>query len=247
MQILSKYILKLHIIISIIIIFSCGAVAQFKVEDILKRISEEYKYTQKNNSVASLVRLDSMLRAFVDSARKNIAFPKAAKHWKDEYSKLELSIGHYSEEFEYSGQFLYDAHVLNPNSPYRSLTLYASIVGVDHSSGLGRFPYLESAFKYVKEFPQGHFIFEVYNILAGFYTDLFMALRDGKEGASYHYDCLEEYIDKTPIPEQMVRAQKQSIYYYEQALIIRPNDSGTKETLQEVKDGTVSGWSTCSD
>jgi hypothetical protein len=241
------YLLRIYIISLALVFNSFGMFAQFQVENVLNTINEQYVITQKNKSVGSLVRLDSMIRSFVDSARNSLSIGEQVKHWKDEYSKLGLRIGHYSGYFEYSEQFLFEAHSLDSNSSYRSYTLYAPIVGIDHSDRLGWFPHIDVAFQYVKEFPGGHFIFDVYVILADYYKDLYMALRDGKEGASYHYDCLEEYIDKTPIRKQLLRAQKSSIYYYEQALKIRPNHSGVKEILGEVKNGTVTSWSTCSD
>ena len=225
---------------------SYKASAQFKVEDVLKKISAQYDITQKNRTAISLIILDSMLRAFVDSTKINYEYG-GAKYWKEEYSKLGLEIGHYSENFQYSEKFLYDAYLIDSNSTYGSYTHYAPIVGVGLADRLGWFPNVNASLRYVQAYPNGHFIYDVYIILADFYTDLYMALRDGKEKADYHYDCLESYIDKTPISEQLSRAQKQSIYYYEQALKIRPNESNIKERIIEVKNGTVDGWSTCSD
>ena len=221
--------------------------AQFQVEDALDNLTVQYKNTQRNRSVSSLFCLDSMLRSFVDSAQRRLAFGEHAKHWKDEYSQLGLSIGHYSDQFQYSGRFLFEAHKLDPNSAYRSYTLYSEIVGIDDTDGLGRFPSIDVAFKYIKEFPRGPRAPDVLIIIGDFYKDLFMALRDGKEKADYHYDCLKDYMDSTSVSDQLSRAQKLSIHYYEQALILRPDDTSTKEILQEVRAGTVTSWSTCSD
>lgn len=241
------YVSRIYLVIALTTVFSIELCAQFKVEDALKRLAVQYENAQKNKSVQSLFCLDSMLCAFVDSARKILPYGGHVKYWKDEYTRLGLSIGHYSDEFQYSGRFLFEAHKLDPHSPYRPYTLYSEIVGIDDSDGLGRFPSIDVAFEYIKEFPRGPRASDVLMIIGDFYKDLFMALRDGKEKADYHYDCLKDYIDSTSISEQRVRAQNNSIYYYEQALNLKPDNAGLKGLIQEVKDGTVSGWSTCSD
>ena len=49
------------------------------------------------------------------------------KYFKKEYELIGLSIGHYSDAIEYSGKLLYDAHKIDPNSPYRRYTLFSMV------------------------------------------------------------------------------------------------------------------------
>lgn len=244
---MQKHMFKVSLALIVLTTLPSRVSAQFSIEIALKTIDAQYEKTQKNKSVSEFVCLDSMLRAFVESAQRNLPFNRHPKYWKDEYIGFGLSLGAFSDRFQYSGRFLYEAHILNPNSAYRRYTLYAGIVGIDDTDGLGRFPSIATAFDYVREFHQGPFAADVYAIIGDFYKDLFMVLRDGKEAADYHYDCYAKYIDSTAVAEQRIRAQEISIEYYEKALAVQPDNTYAKEILKEVRDGTVSSWSNCTD
>lgn len=75
----------------------------------------------------------------------------------------------------YDGTLLRQAHKLNPNSEYRRYTLFAEIGWEAGSWGM---PDIKAAHRYEKEFPNGPFIEDVISIIARFYKDLYMVLRD---------------------------------------------------------------------
>jgi len=220
---------------------------QVSVESTLNQLLLQLEAVQKERTVENYVRLDSSLRAFVADMHRTLPY-RQAQFWKDQYSQLGLFIGHYSDEFGYSEKFLVDAHSLDPTSPFRQYTLYSTVMGVRTFHGLGEMPQLDSAFQYVREFPTGPFSKNVYLIIAGFYKDLYMVLRDGKEGsAQYKYECFESYIDKSRIGEQRDRTQALAISYYEKVLKMDPTNAFVLEILPEVRAGTVTAWSYCAD
>jgi hypothetical protein len=73
-----------------------------------------------------------------------------------------LDIGHYSDALGYSGKLLVEAHERNPNSPYRKYTLFTTILGEGTSHGLGEMPNISQAELYLKEFPNGPYVENVY-------------------------------------------------------------------------------------
>jgi hypothetical protein len=142
----------------------------------------------------------------------------------------------------YSGKLLADAHRMNPHSPLRSHTLF-STVEPDH--GFGVMPDVGAARRYAKEFPRGPFIEETLLVLADFNKDLYMVLRDDLR--DFKYDCFKPYTDRSPRPAQARRAQSRAVSYYEKALRLNPANARAKEFLEEVKKGTIQGWSFCAD
>jgi len=218
------------------------------VDSTLRQLEAQFARTQKNKTVEALVSLDSALRAFVDSIYKAFPYQDHTRFWNDRYAKLGLHLGYFTPYFGYSEQFLVEAHAINPSSPLRAYTLYSTIMGIQTSDGLGEMPGLDSAFQYVREFPTGPFAKDVYLIIANFYKDLFMVLRDGKQGDDdYKYDCFEEYIDQSPIQQQRDRTQRLAIEFYEKVLKLDPANSYARDILSEVCQGTVSSWSYCAD
>lgn len=218
------------------------------VDSSLSHLIDLYRQTQQHKTVEGLVRLDSTVKAFVDTVDK--AFPgRSPSHFDpDRYKQLGLFIDHYTDEIGYTEEFLVEAHSLNPNSPLRSLTLYSTILGVRTFHGLGEMPNVDSALAYVKEFPQGPYAGGVCLLLGDFYKDLFMVLRDFKdEHGSYKYDCFQSYIDNSPIEVQRSRVQKLALYYYDEALKLDSKDEWLQSFRREVQDGTVTGWSYCAD
>lgn len=235
----------------IVLLFLCPLAlspGQSSVDSTLNRLLVQLRQVQKNKTVETLVRLDSALKAFVHTIHTAFPHQEHAQFWNDRYSQLGLHIGHYSGQFGYSERFLAEAHALNPNSPLRAYTLYSTILGIQTSHGLGEMPGLDSAFQYTREFPTGPYVKEVYLIIANFYKDLFMVLRDGKQGDDdYKYGCFESYIDQSPIGQQRDRTQRLAIEFYEKVLRLDPTNAYASNILSEVREGTVSSWSYCAD
>ena len=117
-----------------------------------------------------------------------------------------------------------EAHQLNPHSKYRSYTLYTEIYGksADHN-----FPDVDTAILYLKEFPNGPYATDVIGILAGFYHDLYAALRNIKEepnieNRSETYSCFDDYIAQHPKDANIEGARKLGILYFEKVLAATP-------------------------
>ena len=119
-----------------------------------------------------------------------------------------------------------ETHQLNPRSKYRSYTLYTEIYEKD-GQPFNDFPDIEKATSYLKEFPNGSYVKEVYGILAGFYHDLYAALREREveprlEERGETYSCYDEYIDKHPEEAKQERARKLGIFYFEKVIAMTP-------------------------
>lgn len=142
-----------------------------EVETKIGEIDTYYQSIDKQD-VKSLIDLDKGLRHFVSTPHfidDNI--------WKERYRELGLAMYHYGNWFVYNEQFLVEAHKVNPNSEWRSLTLYSEIHGVGDEYGLGVMPNIEAAYQYAREFPNGPFIAQAFLAIAGFQKDLYMVLR----------------------------------------------------------------------
>jgi len=85
----------------------------------LDRILDEYKALPESTDVRRLVELDRELTALAEEIQKDDREGKSAKMWKEEYEEIGIYVGHYSGQIGYSGKLLVEAHVANPNSPYR--------------------------------------------------------------------------------------------------------------------------------
>lgn len=159
--------------------------------------------------------------------------------WDDKFSKIGLSIGHYSDRLEYSKQLMAETHQLNPNSKYRSYTLFTAIYGNANVYYDG-FPDIEIALLYLKEFPNGFYVTDVNARLAGFYHDLYAALRERElvpklEDRGVTYDCYDEYIDSHPEEANLERARKLGIFYFEKVIANIPlKDHRRKMYLNEL-------------
>jgi hypothetical protein len=79
--------------------------------------------------IGELVRLDGELRHLLHDPWRESHTTFDAKYFRPEYADLGISVGHYSDALEYSGQLLAEAYHLNPQSPYRRYTLYSAVVG----------------------------------------------------------------------------------------------------------------------
>jgi hypothetical protein len=145
----------------------------------------------------------------------------------------------------YTGDLLYRAHQRNPHSPWRKHTSFSTIMGMTASHLLGLMPNIKAAHRYVKEFPRGPFIEEAHWIIAGFYKDLFMVLRDSLR--DYKYDCFKPYIAQSLSALQAQRAKAKAVASYQLILKLNPTNADAAQILSEVQRGTIKAWSFCAD
>jgi hypothetical protein len=146
--------------------------------------------------------------------------------WDAKFQEMGLFIGHYSDRLEYSEKLMAEAHQLNPYSKYRNYTLYTEIHGKSGTDFFG-FPDVDKAQSYLKEFPSGPYATKVTAILAGFYHDLFAALRTieaepNVEERNETYSCYDEYIAKHPEVAKQEHARKLGILYFEKVIAATP-------------------------
>lgn len=226
----------------------------------LEQLYEEYTAIKVKPTVGQLVNFDTELREFIENLSRyrsdsdeHGGLVSDMRFWREKYAEMGLDIQKYSDAFCYSGIFLIRAHKLDPNSPWRKSTLYSTILGEVPAHGLGMMPDIKAAFQYEREFPGGPFIAETLEIIAGFFTDLYMICRDEdpatrrNEPVDYKLECYKSYISRKPLAEQREQARKIAVSYYRKYLKLRPNDAGQAVRLQQVIDGTIEGWSFCAD
>lgn len=146
--------------------------------------------------------------------------------WDSKFQEIGLSIGHYSDRLEYSKKLMAEAHQLNPHSKYRNYTLYTEIRGKGGADFFG-FPDVDKAQSYLNEFPSGPYATKVNAILAGFYHDLYAALRTiekepNLEKRGVTYSCFDDYVAKHPEDAKQERARKLGILYFEKVIAATP-------------------------
>ncbi len=182
------------------------------------------------NAIEALVNLDLKLRKFL---REIVTQPDQSNYWKSDYAKLDLEIGHFSDSFEYSGALLDKAYKLNPQSKFRKYTLFSGI-NTDKYCWVENPRNLESAFQYLKEFPNGPFVADVYMALGGFYWSLYNYIQYQKEDLKNkpheelkgleNHSTLLQYIKETSklsIDIQEEQAKTSAIKYFEAFLKLR--------------------------
>ena len=220
-------------------------------EESLNKIRLEYRALPNTPDVKRLVELDQEIRAIVREIKET---RNGIITLSESYRDIGLFFGHYSEELEYSGKLLREAHNRNPKSSYRKYTLFATTFGDDNNlSGSGDI--IKQAELYLKEFPNGPFAENAHTILGYFYDDLSKILRDFVENKKCTYDykcgCFESYVTKEPYKKQMKRAIKLAVEHLEKAIAINPaskENTEKREILEMVRDGGGSNvWHSCSD
>lgn len=204
--------------------------------DGLDRIHKEYSALPESEDVSRLVQLDEQLHETVQSIVITVGWQESQRYWIQEYSQIGVYVGHFSEQLEYSGKLLAEAHKRNPHSPYRKFTLLSAILG--DSMWNGEIPDIETAYLYLKEFPDGPHIARVYEILATFYDDLYKVLwrlvRDERDKEDGVYEDMRSFISDRPCEEQLIQAQTLGVIFYEKAIAFWPqNDSKRLDALRE--------------
>lgn len=206
---------------------------------------QRYQMEKSPKSIKLLVEVDRKVRSLLKERPTYRPCKDDDDIFALAWEEMGVHLSHWGN-IVYTGDLLYRAHQRTPHSPLRRHTLFSTIMGVTESHQLGLMPNIKAAFQYVKEFPKGPFIEETHWIIAGFYKDLFMVLRDDLE-EYYKYQCFKPYIDKTPLQLQAQRAQAKAIASYQTILKLNPADVSAAELLGEVQRGTVKAWSFCAD
>lgn len=225
-----------------------SASGQHQVAAELNRIYREYTTQRENPNVADLVRLNQQLRALFPHNSWESRPPVEAEYYKSEYESLGISQALFDSDFlTYSGKLLREAHALNPNSPYRSYTLYSTVFEHGEEDSV---PSPEAAQAYVREFPSGPFIVHAYAALAYFYDDLYKVIQLEEAGArvNYKYDCYQAYISSAPLEEQRLTVQQAGIRNYERLLERLHGNKSEEQDLRELREGNnLYRWFYCAD
>lgn len=225
------------------VLLSCLAAEALFAQDAtavaLDRIYREYSSQQEKPDVARLVRLDQQLRELVPYYQWQGRPWLEARYFRTEYESIGVSPGLFERDvLNYSGKLLAEAHALDPNSPFRSYTLYSTVFGAaGETSTMAPSP--EAADAYVREFPAGPFIVHVYMALAHFYHDLYevIQLEEAGQRGDYKDHCYKPYLKGTPLTEQAKAAQELGIHYYQRLLELLPGNEDEKRHLDDLREG----------
>lgn len=218
--------------------------------DIFYREYKNIQFENQKDEIEPLVNLDKKIRMFL----KQIRNPDGhRRYWKKHYSELSLRINHFTDNFEYEGALLYKAHKINPNSKYRKYTLFTEI-NSDKYCWVGNPENLEVALQYLKEFPDGPFVNDVYFGLGGFHSSLYDYIRfEKKVLTSKPHAELKGYdegghntlipyikdISKVSLEKQEEQAKTNAIKYLE--IYLESEEKPVhwiKGRLVEIKEGT---------
>jgi hypothetical protein len=215
----------------------------------LDRIYREYSSQQARPEVGRLVLLDQELRDLIPYYDWQGRPTAKASSSRPEYEDMGVSPAMFEPEFlTYSGKLLLEAHAIDPNSAFRSHTLYSTVFGPEGevSSGV---PSPEAAEAYVREFPAGPFSVHAYLALAHFYDDLYKVIRREEAGRriDYKYDCYKAYLTQDDLSQQARIAQELGIRYYEQLLRRLPRNEDEARRLANLRTGKEGAWFYCSD
>ena len=198
---------------------------------------------------ARLVLLDRELRELIPHYSWQERPWLRATYLKVGYESIGVHAGLFERDFLiYSGELLAEAHSNDPNSPFRSHTLYSTIFGREGRCSTDM-PSPDAAEAYVNEFPQGPFIVEVHLILAGFYDDLYKVLTLEEDGRriAYKYDCYKAYLTVEPLPEQRRIARESAIRHYERLVELLPLYADFQRYLVDLREDRTHGWFNCGD
>ena len=227
---------------------SCQA-DQKRFKDGLAAIYRDFTKAGSPKSIAILVKLDRRIRTLLNSRPSYWPCGDDSAIYAQGWKTMGVELG-YWVTLTYSGLLLDQAHAQDPHSPFRDSTLFSTVIHWD-KFGLGIMPNIEAAFQYLSEFPTGPFAQHTHLILAGFYKDLFMVLRDfkaeGPDEEDYKYGCYQRYITDEPIDKQRQEAKRSALEHYDSVLLIDPSNDWAAGLRKGVEDESVEGWSFCAD
>ena len=139
-----------------------------------------------------------------------------------------VSVEHYSVTFSYSGKLLAEAHRIDPNSGFRSHTLFSTVLDYSDPTDDWDLPNFNAARAYLREFPKGPFAPDAAMVLAGAYKDAYWGLHlDQSEMEIDSYACVADQLgdlkDKSRSAQETY-AKKMAESYFRQAFRLRkPN------------------------
>ncbi|MFZ2161134.1 MAG: hypothetical protein WAW02_02845 [Sideroxyarcus sp.] len=204
------------------IIQSYGATTKnLALRNQLAQIYNEYIAT--NNNPAAAERLVELNRRLYNVIKEIIAYApidQSRAFWKDEYHQIGISIGHYSDQLEYDGKLILDAHRVNPNSRLREDTFFAYVFR--NVSIYGGQPEISELAAYLKEFPSNKYTLTIYDNYANFYHGLYKYLKYGPKGRyvpEAKDECYKKYVTNQTIQVQASQAQQNSIAYLEKLIL----------------------------
>ncbi len=203
-----------------------------EIQPRLNEIYAEYAQLEANPPVSALVKLDGELREILPDPNPD-NFPWSPfSCWKPEFEEIGVVQGHFCQCTRYHGTLLARAHSIEPNSALRSYTLYS-----------------EGARRYLKEFTEGPFASSAHRTIGGFYSDLFLFIRDEVAGdqKSYKQDCFVEFIDERPAAEQLSEAQRKAVFHFSEAARLDPTDKIVRRWLRYMEAGDPQFHHTCAD
>ena len=195
----------------------------------LNAISLEYRASEKSQTVEKLVAMDHRLRALLSN--RPICNGAGDDNGLDTPpdAAIGVLVEHYSVMFWYSGKMLAEAHRLNPRSPLRSSTLYATVerVSPDGKFSAGT-PDFKAAKTYLHEFPSGPFALDATMALAKGYGHAYatlnlspeMAGQIGEDGIACVAESLGDLGGKTR-QQLLVYTKAKAEYYFKLAFRIR--------------------------
>lgn len=206
----------------------------------LESIFQKYSaLEQKPKDAERMYELSQALSQLIVRICKVYPYAQSQVFFKQEYEKMGLGIGHYSDQLEYDGQLAVRSYALNPDSRYAEETMLVAISG-------GEFPDVDMAAAYLKKFPATRHVRDIYWILASFHQDLFGELINGYEESV----CYSEYFSTHPEARNRAAVRQKAISYYKKLAAIDSAERKRKylnnlSDLEKGADNHVRYW--CSD
>jgi hypothetical protein len=241
--------------LALVVALAAPAAAQVASDSAFARILAEYKKLGAKPSVDDLVKLhkevDDAVYAFeVGIAASYVRTPANLLQLTADYSALGV-YPHATNKgaLVYTSKLLREAHAADPDSKWRSATLYATVIP-ERPDSTDPFA-LEAAKAYLDEFPQTVEAKRVVANIAHLYDDLHKMIRDSSSGPGkvieYRMACFKAYFTKAPLAEQLAAARDSAVRYYNKALNLMPQHPSLREQRLLINNGNNSSWYFCND
>jgi hypothetical protein len=196
----------------------------------LERIFQDYQALGQTKDIQRLVELDAELKKLEREVQKKGITPI---FFKKKHEQIGVNGDRNSDQMQYSGKLLFDAHKINPNSEFRSHTFFTTI-----QQNYWEIPDLKQTRKYLLEFPDGPFAAEAHEILGTFYFDLtFLLVQYSKNpnlDKDYRDECFAPYVDKSAFEKQFERSKQKANHHLNLANQIK-KDVNIKRALSDLK------------
>jgi hypothetical protein len=217
------------------------------------RLLAAYKRIGLKPNVDSLVKLHNEIEdaayAFeVGIAASYVLSPKKPLRLEADYSEIGVfPHARDTSALEHTSKLLREAHLIDPNSKFRSLTWFASLIPEppDPADPLG----IAASKEFLDEFNNTTEAKRVVVNLAHFYDDLSKMVRDSLAGPNkvlgYRMACFKPYFTKSPLDSQFVAARDSSVRYYNKALNLIPQNPSLREQRLLINGGNNFNWYFC--